>query len=67
MVLEWWGFFSSLIQACKANQMNADEYLSYLLTIITRHDSKETLDQFMPFYPEMAEGFQVKKNEPAIK
>ena len=53
--------FYSLIQTCKANQMNAYEYLSYLLTTITRHDSKETLEQLMPFHPKMVEKFQLKK------
>ena len=54
--------FYSLIQTCKANQMNAYEYLSYLLTTITRHDLAETLDQLMPFHPKMVEKFQLKKS-----
>lgn len=53
--------FYSLIQTCKANQINAFEYISYLLTTITRHDSAEQLNKLMPFHPEMVEKFQLKK------
>ena len=54
--------FYSLIQTCKANEMNAFEYLSYLLTTITRHSSIEQLNKLMPFHSEMVEKFQLKKS-----
>lgn len=54
--------FYSLIQTCTANQMNAFEYLSYLLTTITRHDSTEQLNQLMPFHPEMVKKFKLIKS-----
>jgi transposase len=53
--------FYSLIQTCKANHMNAYEYLSYLIVNITRQHSAEKLNQFMPFHPEMVEKFQLQK------
>ena len=54
--------FYSLVQTCKANQMNAFEYLSYLISTITRHDSTEELNKLMPFHSEMVEKFQLKKS-----
>jgi transposase len=53
--------FYSLIQTCKANNMNAYDYISYLITTITRQHNKEQLNQLMPFHPEMAEKFQLQK------
>ena len=53
--------FYSLIQTCKANHMNAYEYLSYLMTNVTRQHIKQELNQLMPFHPEMVEKFQLQK------
>lgn len=54
--------FYSLIQTCKANEMNAFEYLSYLLATITRQDSVETLNKLMPFHPEVVEKLKLIKS-----
>jgi transposase len=53
--------FYSLIQTCKANQMNAYEYLCHLLTTITRHHTKAQLQALMPFQQAMVEKFQLQK------